>query len=151
MLILVLTAFVLIAMTITVHGVGTTFWLRYLMQKHTFDNGQLPPVKTLRVLISTALVLISLHLIEIFLWALAYLFVLPTNELPTMESALYFSAVTFTTLGYGDITLDSEWRLLSGFEAIDGILLIGWTTAFLFAVLQRVWHFSGDNEKQRNR
>jgi len=147
MLILVLTAFALIAMTIIIHGVGTTSWLRYLMHRHTFDRGQLRPAQTLGVLISTAIVLITLHLIEIVLWALGYLFVLPTNELPTMESALYFSAVTFTTLGYGDITLNSDWRLLSGLEAIDGILLIGWTTAFLFAVLQRTWHLPGNNNK----
>ena len=59
----------------------------------------------------------------------------------------YFSFVTMTTLGYGDITLNSDWRILSGLEAIDGILLIGWTTAFLFAVLQRTWNRPGDNNK----
>jgi len=48
--------------------------------------------------------------------------------------------VTFTTLGYGDITLpEQEWRMLSGIEALNGILLVGWTTAFLFAVVQRSW------------
>ena len=54
------------------------------------------------------------------------------------ERAVYFSIVTFTTLGYGDITLPyEEWRILSGVEALNGILLFGWTTAFLFAVVQR--------------
>jgi hypothetical protein len=44
------------------------------------------------------------------------------------------------TLGYGDITLiDNEWRVLSGVEALNGILLVGWTTALLFTVFQRSW------------
>ena len=51
-----------------------------------------------------------------------------------------FFRVTFTTLGYGDITLvEHDWRLLSGIEALNGILLVGWTTAFLFMVVQRSW------------
>ena len=144
MLILLLTAFSLIAITIVIHGVGTTSWLRHLQTRHTAADGRFHPDKPLGVVISTAIVLITLHLIEILVWALAYVLVLPGDELATMESALYFSAVTFTTLGYGDITLSSDWRLLSGFEAIDGILLIGWTTAFLFAVLQRTWYPPGD-------
>lgn len=150
MLILVLTAFSLIAITIVIHGVGTTSWLRYLQTRHLAADGRFRRKKPLRVVISTAIVLITLHLIEILVWALAYVLVLPADELATMESALYFSAVTFTTLGYGDITLSSDWRLLSGFEAIDGILLIGWTTAFLFAVLQRTWYPPGDNNNQTN-
>ena len=147
MLILILTAFLLIAVTIVIHGVGTMTWLRYLLTRNASADGRIRPAKVLRVLISTALVLITLHIIEIFVWALAYIMVLPDGELQSLESAFYFSAVTFTTLGYGDITLSSDWRILSGLQAIDGILLIGWTTAFLFAVLQRAWAYPGENNK----
>ena len=147
MLVLIPTAFLLIAVTIVIHAVGTMSWLRYLLARKTLANGQIRPAKVISVIISTAIVLITLHIIEIFVWALAYITVLPDGELQSLESAFYFSAVTFTTLGYGDITLSSEWRLLSGLQAIDGILLIGWTTAFLFAVLQRVWAHPGDNNK----
>lgn len=150
MLLLVVTGLVLIALTIVIHGLGTTYWLNHLVTRHMADEVRIGPGKSLRVIISTAIVLISLHLIEILVWALAYRVVLPQGELPTLESALYFSAVTFTTLGYGDITLSSDWRLLSGLEAIDGILLIGWTTAFLFAVLQKTWSNSGDKKKLIN-
>jgi hypothetical protein len=62
------------------------------------------------------------------------------EEIGTFEEAVYFSVVTFTTLGYGDITLaDHQWRLLSGAEALNGVLLVGWSTALLFAVVQRCW------------
>ena len=76
---------------------------------------------------------------EIVVWALAYLYLLPPNVLGTFEEATYFSFVTFTTLGYGDITLTEVWRILSGIEALNGILLIGWSTAMVFAVVQRTW------------
>jgi hypothetical protein len=90
------------------------------------------------VVIQTVLFMVFLHFVEILMWAAAYMLV-AAEEFDTVEAAIYFSAVTFTTLGYGDITLSSHWRLLSGFEAIGGIVLIGWTTAFIYAVLQRMW------------
>ena len=71
---------------------------------------------------------------------MAHLLILPGGQLKTFEEATYFSVVTFTTLGYGDMTLhDHDWRLLSGIEALNGILLVGWTTALLFLVVQRSW------------
>lgn len=138
MIILVLTALVVIAVTLIVHGFGTSWWLHRVIRRYPDTSGRLRLPTRAGVVIQTALVLIALHFVEIFLWAVAYMLV-ASDELQTFESAIYFSAVTFTTLGYGDITLSSNWRLLAGFEAIGGIVLIGWTTAFLYAVLQRLW------------
>jgi len=90
--------------------------------------------------LGTALALMVLHTTEIILWASAYWLLLSTGELGTFEEAVYFSFITFTTLGYGDITLTEGWRLLSGIEAMNGIMLAGWTTAMLFALVQRIWH-----------
>ena len=73
--------------------------------------------------------------------------VLPDGELQSLDTAFYFSGVTFTTLGYDDITLSTDWRKLSGLQAIDGILLFGWTTAFLSAVLQRARACQGDKNR----
>lgn len=97
-----------------------------------------PPLG-LNTVIMTAIILTVLHAVEIMLWAIGYLVMVPDPQLDTLEAAFYFSAVTFTTLGYGDITLDSAWRVLSGIQAINGILLVGWSTAFIFAVIQRSW------------
>ena len=55
-----------------------------------------------------------------------------------LARALYFSTVTFTTLGYGDITLLPRWQLISAFEATNGIVLFGVSTAFIFTVIQRL-------------
>lgn len=82
----------------------------------------------------------ALHVIEFHLWALTYMLVLPGDTLDNYEKAVYFSFVTFTTLGYGDVTLSTQdWRVLSGVEAMNGILLAGWSTALLFVVVQRSW------------
>ena len=48
--------------------------------------------------------------------------------------------VTFTTLGYGDIVLDENWRLLASFEAATGIIMFGWTTAIVLASLQSAYY-----------
>ena len=69
------------------------------------------------------------------IWAHAYLRV---GAIEQLETALYFSMVTFTTLGYGDVTLSPDWRLLASFEAANGIMMFGWTTALIAAVIQRL-------------
>ncbi len=136
MLILVLTAASLVAAAVAIHAVGTTYWVQYLSRRFSSPDGFFKAGKALPAVTSTAVVLMMLHLVEVVLWALAYLVVLPGDHLDTFEKAAYFSVVTFTTLGYGDITLlDHDWRLLSGIEALDGILLVGWTTALLFVVI----------------
>lgn len=133
---IVLVSLLLVGATIVIHGVGTTLWLRHLVG-HQAARRTVSYRSRMLQLILTAVVLTCLHIAEILLWAVAYLVMAP-GELPSLEAAVYFSAVTFTTLGYGDITL-TEARLMSGFEAIDGILLVGWSTAFLFTALQRAW------------
>ena len=73
-------------------------------------------------------------LLEVFLWAFIYLLF---NAIDSMEKALYFSMVTFTTLGYGDVLLDEHWRLLGSFEAANGIIIFGWSTAIMIAIVQK--------------
>ena len=139
MLELMLVAVLLVAATVVVHAVGTTFWMRRL-HFYTDSDGYFKERKALPAVIWTAVVLMMLHVIEVVLWAVAYLLLLPGGHLDSFEKAAYFSMVTFTTLGYGDITLtDHQWRMLSGIEALNGILLVGWTTAFLFMVVQHSW------------
>jgi hypothetical protein len=75
--------------------------------------------------------IILIHLVEITAWALLFLW---QDAMPDLPSALYFSAVTYTTTGYGDLVLPQEWRLLGGVEALTGILMCGWSTGFFFAV-----------------
>ena len=130
----------LVAITVAIHAVGTTFWLKLITVRYASDDLSWSRRKSLAILMATVIVMIVLHAIQIAVWAVAYLLLVSVEELATFESALYFSFVTFTTVGYGDITLAAPWRVLSGIEALNGIMLVGWTTALLFAVVQRSWH-----------
>jgi hypothetical protein len=75
-------------------------------------------------------------ILQVWAWALLYL---ALNALGSIEEAAYFSMETFTTLGYGDITLERNWRLLSTFEAANGLLMFGWSTALVFAAVQWIY------------
>lgn len=139
MLELILIALFVVALTVAVHAVGTYYWINFAFHHYADQSGNFKPSTSLLALIWTAVVIMLLHLIEVGLWALTYR-LLPENQLDTLEKAAYFSLITFTTVGYGDITLaETKWRLLSGIEALDGILLVGWSTALLFMIVQRSW------------
>lgn len=77
-------------------------------------------------------VLVAMTL-ETWLWAGVLLY---TGAVQTVEGAVYFSLVCFTTLGFGDIILAKEWRILSSMIAVNGMLIFGWSTAFMFEVMR---------------
>jgi voltage-gated potassium channel len=80
--------------------------------------------------------IVLLHLIQVGLWAVLFW---RARELPTLETAVYFSLATYTTIGFGDVVLGPGWRVLAGIEGLTGLLLIGWSTAFVFAVVNRMY------------
>jgi hypothetical protein len=130
---------VLVAITVVIHALGTTYLVRYLVGRFLDESGRWGSRNTLLALAQAAIVLVLLHALEIVVWAGVYRALVPVGELADLETAVYFSFVTFTTLGYGDITLSEGWRLLSGIQALNGILLVGWSTALMFAVVQKSW------------
>ena len=86
------------------------------------------------VMIATSLVLMAAHTLEVFVWSLAYAIV---NAAPDDANLVYFAFVNYTTLGYGDVTPLAKWRLLGPMTALNGVLMIGWSTALIFEVLIR--------------
>ncbi len=84
----------------------------------------------LAISVTVILVLVS-HICSIVLWAWVFILL---GEFGSFESAFYFSGVSYTTLGYGDIILSKTWRLLGPLEAVNGVIMLGWTTALIFAV-----------------
>ncbi len=108
-----------------------------------------PPSKTLRKgiqltrlfrLVGIIFLMFSASLVEVLVWAVTYMAV---NATQGLEKAFYFSMVTFTTLGYGDILLSERWRFLASFEAAIGIIMFGWTTAIVIAAVQRYYFNEG--------
>jgi len=87
------------------------------------------------VMVPIVAVLMAVHFLEVSVWALTYLY---ANATPAGHDDLYFAFVNYTTLGYGDITPVERWRLLGPITAMNGVLLFGWSTAFIYAVLRRV-------------
>jgi hypothetical protein len=87
------------------------------------------------VIALAAMILLAAHLVEVGLWG-AVLMV--CGEFRSFDLACYHSAVNYTTLGYGDIVMSARWRLMGPLESLDGMLLIGISTAALFTVIQRV-------------
>lgn len=126
---------VLILVTTVVHALCTAACIAVLRRTHPEEWAHRST--TSRVVLLSALVLMMFvaALLEVSLWASTYLAVGALHEL---EPALYFSSVTFTTLGYGDLTLDARWRLLASFEAANGTLMFGWTTAIVVAAVHRM-------------
>jgi hypothetical protein len=77
--------------------------------------------------------------LETLLWALLYLFIPLITALPDLETAFYFSMVTFTTLGFGDVVLTGQWRTLASIQAANGVIIFGWTTALMMYFIQHVY------------
>ncbi len=88
-----------------------------------------------RLLLFVAVPMVVAHLVEIGAWAGAYVIV---GALPDFDQAFYFSGITYTTVGFGDVVLPQAWKEMAAFEGLTGILMAGWSTAFLFAVLNRM-------------
>lgn len=143
----------LAAVTVVIHATGTTWWIARLSARplRSEDSGDVPASRLLRVLILTAIVVLLLHIVEVIVWALVYHWLPETPALTTFDDAVYFSMVTFTTLGYGDIVLSGGPRLLAGIEAMVGILHFGWSTALMFSVVQQLLRLHAGPGSSRTR
>lgn len=126
---------VLFMMTTVIHAEGALIVLKiYRVRKDSLPR--YPRRKKIYLIAGVVILLFLISVAEVSVWAVSYLLIGAING---VEQALYFSMVTFTTLGYGDITLNEQWRLLASFEAANGIIMFGWTTALVIAVVQGVY------------
>ena len=133
MLAKLLLAFGVMAACVIVHA-SMVSWLLRRLRAVPVPGSRFWPATF--VCIRVAAWIVGCHLIEIGFWALVYLL---DPEIQGLETAIYFSAVTYTTTGYGDILLSPDWRMVGGIEALTGILMCGWSAAFFFAVLTRLY------------
>jgi hypothetical protein len=127
-----LIASLLVAITVIIHAAGLGMSLSHVMHSTARSNADFWPITWL--LIRVAWLLIVIHMIEIAVWALFFRW---HGCLPDMESSLYFSGVTYATIGYGDLVLPQEWRLFGPVEGLTGILMCGLSTAFFFIVVSK--------------
>ncbi len=89
----------------------------------------------------TTLLVTCLHAIEAAMWAASYRLL---GSLPDFRSSLIYSLNAMTSYGHTNLSLEDPWQLMGALEALNGWLLFGLTTAFLFAVIQKVWLVGGN-------
>ena len=131
-------AWCLMASSVAIHAFGVVEAVRWL-RRRTVPPGA-PFWPWTRLFVAVAGWIILLHVAEITVWALAYA---AMRAMPDFQSAVYFSAVTYTTTGYGELVLPPSWRLVGAVEALTGILMAGWSTGFFFAVVMRMVERTG--------
>lgn len=129
----------LTVITVGIHAVGTAWWITILKNTKPARSRIARRLLPLRLLCSTALLLLLLHMLEVGPWAITYLLLPDESSLTNLEESSYFATVTFSSLGYGDIVIKGSWRLLSAIQSINGLLLFGWSTALIFAVVEKIW------------
>ncbi len=129
----------MIALTVVIHTagiIGLVVWFKAYSPRFVEKQNFIAMTSILMIAIVG---IFLVHTAEIWLWAALYLWL---GEFVDLERALYFSTVTFTSLGYGDITLQENWQLLSGFEAANGIILFGVSTAFVFGAIRKLFQIT---------
>jgi hypothetical protein len=126
----------MVIVTTAVHAACMVAALRMLRMTHAERWGPVSSWTRLSLVSVLVLIMFGAGVIEAALWSAVYLAV---GAISGLEPALYFSMVTYTTLGYGDVVLEEQWRLLGSFEAANGIIIFGWTTALIVAAVHKLY------------
>ena len=136
-------AVLLVTLTLCLQYAGLAALIGWLKRALAGDVHKLGAFQAAALVIRSTVAVIALHGLQILLWATWYRAIC----LPSWESAFYFSSTSYSTVGYGDVVLPSEWRLLGPLEGIIGVLMCGITVSLLFAVVTRL---IGDKEESSN-
>jgi hypothetical protein len=118
---------------VAIHLFGGLLLLMHLRQQ--VDGSALNPLLHIfRLVLEHFAALLLLHLIQVGLWALLYWWQIGWD----LNTVLYFSTTTYATIGYGDVVPPPEWRLVAVMEGLTGVLMLGWSSAMVFAVVGRL-------------
>lgn len=127
----------LIVVTVVIHVLGLGLFNQNVVPAlGAFMSTRHTTVAFAVVMSATILLATFLHGVEATLWAAAYLFL---DALPTARAAMLYSLSSMTSYGHANLFLKDRWQLMGALEALNGIILFGLTTAFMFTLIQRVW------------
>lgn len=121
--------------TVIIHMLGLMVLMGFMRARSDHLHPSRSLFRQSVFILMVVLGLFLIHAIEMLAYAALYY---GLGEFLAFEEALYFSVSTFTTLGMGDIYIESQWRLVAAIEGFNGFLLIGWSTAFLVTVIGRL-------------
>ena len=144
----ILVALGLTVVTVIIHGLGTLALGTRVIGPWRESDAPCWFLRAELMVVRLVCGLLLLHLAEISIWSACYWV---GGMLPDFETAMYFSFTSYTTLGFGDVLLPKDWRLLGASEAAIGVLMLGWSTALIVAGLGRVFgpRFRSTAESQR--
>ena len=136
---IVLLSLLLLAATIAVHYET----LRFVSARIDHQKG----ASRARLFVVLAFALAS-HFIHVLLYAVAYHLLVPSygalqGSDGSFADAFYFSISSYTTLGIGDLAPTAGIRILSGVEALNGLVMVGWTASFTYLTMERFWNLGG--------
>lgn len=136
MLIQLTLATAMVVTTILIHGAGITALARGMqLEVDAVEAHHHFSLKRAVAILVIVLALFTLHGIEIWLYAAVYLMI---GAVQNLEAAVYYSTITYASIGFGDSEMARPWRLVGAIEGINGVLLLGWSTAFFVTVVARL-------------
>ena len=127
-------AAILVTLTLCLQCGGMAALINWGIAHFARQRYRLGAVRSAALIVRFTIVMIVLHLSQILLWAAFYRW----RCFSSWESAFYFSTTSYSTVGYGDLVLPSEWRNLGPVESVTGVLMCGLSASFLFAIVTRL-------------
>ena len=136
----------MIALCVIIHGMGLFSIQRIITREKMRERvSSLRPLSFTGSLFTLLAVfaIIFVHFVEIWLFAFLYDYL---GALHSFDEALYFSTISYATIGFSDAAIHQEWRMVAALEGVMGVILLGWSTAFFVRVLGRL---EGDDANPR--
>lgn len=133
-----LLATVMVLATVSIHAIGLYALSRLLRIEELEEAAEhIHPLsgRGIAATLTVALGLFVLHGLEIWLYAFVYLAI---GAVEGLREAVYYSTITYGAIGYSDAAMSPQWRLVGAIEGINGIILIGWSTAFFVTLIARM-------------
>jgi hypothetical protein len=115
---------------------AVTFWsIRFFVRQSKRTEAHAGPLVQLGPLLLVMIATTLANFVQIVIWGVLFIFL---GEFGAAYDAIYHSAVNFTSLGYGDVVMSARWKLMGPLEAVNGILMLGMTSAALVAIMQHL-------------
>ena len=127
-------AAILVTLTLVTQSAGMGALIHWGRAQFRRELHRLGPLRSAALIVRFMSVMMVFHLLQILLWAGFYRW----NCFPSWENAFYFSAASFSTVGYGDLVLPQAWRSLGPVESVTGVLMCGLSASFLFTIVSRL-------------